>query len=183
MPVNSFPRCTDPMAATSENSHKPAQRGTLRAVLAGAAVLAVLGAVTAHGDDKRFPGIKRLMSVAEFEETGLEKLSDEELKALDQWLVRYTAGDAEVLQQTNEEVREAVQDHEVFARIEGEFTGWSGETIFRLDNGQIWEQRLDGKYFYKGPPNPEIKIDRNWLGFYRLTVIETGKSIGVSPRR
>ncbi|MEM1402048.1 MAG: hypothetical protein AAGG55_01850 [Pseudomonadota bacterium] len=121
------------------------------------------------------------MNDTEFSDAGLEKLSAEELRALDAWLVRYTAGDAEVLQASNKEVKEAQKDHEVLARITGDFKGWQGKTIFRLDNGQVWVQRLDGRYAYKGSPNPEVRIKRNWAGFYRMTVVETGKSIGVTP--
>jgi len=131
--------------------------------------------------EEKFPGVRRLMSEAEFEATGLEKLSPDELEALDAWLLRYTAGDATLLLDTNEEVREAKEDHEVVSRIAGDFSGWSGTTVFRLANGQVWKQRLQGRYRYEGPPNPEVKIDRNWLGFYRLTVVETGRSVGVSP--
>ena len=146
-----------------------------------AAVLVTgLATSSAMAEDK-FPGVKALMNDAEFTETGLEKLSPEELKALDAWLVRYTAGDAEVLQASNEEVKKAQKEHEVLARITGDFKGWQGKTIFRLDNGQVWVQRLDGRYAYKGSPNPEVRIKRNWAGFYRMTIVETGKSIGVSP--
>lgn len=31
--------------------------------------------------------------------------------------------------------------------------------------------------------NPQVRIERNWMGFYRMTVLSTGKSVGVSPRR
>lgn len=129
-----------------------------------------------------FPGVRALMSEAEFVTTGLEKLSPAELEALDAWLLRYTAGDAELLQEMNTEVRAAQEAFEIVSRIEGDFTGWSGNTVFTLANGQVWQQRLRGRYLYEGPPNPEVRIDRNRLGFYRLTVVETGRRVGVSLR-
>lgn len=132
----------------------------------------------AFSDD--FPGIQELMSDDEFNRSGLQKLSEGELKALDSWLIIYTAGDAQILQQSNETVREAEKTIEIESRIVGEFSGWSGDTVFRLENGQVWEQRLDGYYMYKGSPNPLVRIDRNWAGFYRLTVVETGRRVGVS---
>ncbi len=144
--------------------------------------LGVLAPGSIAADDKAFPGVKRLMSDEDFEATGLDKLSTEEIEALDAWLLRYTAGDATVLQKSNKEVREATEDYEFVSRITGDFTGWSGKTVFRLENGQVWKQRLDGRYRHRGSPNPEVRIDRNWLGFYRMTVIETGRSVGVSPR-
>ena len=146
-----------------------------------AAVFAAgLAASVATADDK-FPGVKALMNDAEFTETGLEKLSPEELKALDAWLVRYTAGDAEVLQASNEEVKNARRDYVVRARIKGEFDGWQGDTLFELDNGQVWRQRLGGRYVYRGESNPEVTIERNWAGFYRMTLVTTGRSVGVKP--
>jgi len=139
-------------------------------------------ALSALAAEERFPGIEKLMNEEQFRATGLHRLTDEELEALDRWLVRYTAGDAERMLESNEEVREAKEAYEVRSRIAGDFDGWSGETVFRLENGQVWEQRLDGRYYYDGPPNPEVIIDRNWLGFFRMTVVSTGKKVGVSPR-
>jgi hypothetical protein len=144
--------------------------------------LAASGLVVPALADDDFPGVRRLMSDEEFRKTGLDGLTEQELEALDAWLLRYTAGDAEILRETSDKVREAREDHEVVSRIVGDFEGWSGGTVFRLENGQVWEQRLDGRYRYRGEPNPEVRIDRNWLGFYRLTVIESGRSVGVSPR-
>ena len=134
-------------------------------------------------DDKSFPGVKSLMSEEEFSAAGLDHLSDGELEALNDWLVRYTAGEAVILRVDNEEVREASKDFEVVSRIKGEFRGWSGETVFRLENGQIWRQRLQGRYTYTGPANPEVRITRSWMGYYKLTLVEAGKGVGVSPVR
>jgi hypothetical protein len=138
----------------------------------------------ALAQDQEFPGIERLMSKEEFRATGLEKLTPEERKALDAWLLKYTAGEAKILQ-SSEPVREAEdeEDFEIVSRITGDFTGWSGKTVFHLENGQTWVQRLEGRYRYDGPPNPEVRIDRNWLGFYRMTLIETGRRVGVSLPR
>jgi hypothetical protein len=142
-----------------------------------------LGPVLAVTAEERFPGIEKLMDAAEFRAAGLDKLSPAEVEALNQWLIRYTAGDAAVLQQTNEAVREAERELEITARITGDFSGWSGKTLFRLDNGQIWKQRLDGRYTYRGPANPEVRIDKNWLGFYKMTLIAEDRSIGVTRVR
>lgn len=130
-------------------------------------------------DGKSFPGVKKLMTVEEFEETGLDKLSDAELKALNTWLVRYTAGDAGILREKNEEVLQAKKETEILSRIKGDFKGWTGETVFRLENGQVWRQRLSGRYTYVGPANPEVKITRNFMGFYKMTVIGTNRGVGV----
>ena len=128
---------------------------------------------------KSFPGIETLMSPQEFKAAGLDKLSAAEREALNSFLIRYTAEDAPVLLTTNEEVREASKDIDIRSRVKGDFRGWSGETVFQLENGQIWRQRLSGRYSHAGSPNPEVRITRNFMGFYMLTVVETGKKVGV----
>lgn len=137
-------------------------------------------AFCAAAADDDFPGIRKLMSSEEFSAAGLEQLSGRELEALNAWLLRYTAGEAEVLQTKSKAVREAREEFEVTSRIAGDFRGWSGDTVFYLENGQVWRQRLDGRYVYKGPPNPEVRISRNLLGFFKLTLVAEGRGVGVS---
>jgi hypothetical protein len=151
------------------------------APLAGLALL--LTGATSVAADESFPGFQRLMSEEEFRQSGLQKLSEQELDALNQWLIRYTAGEAEVLKETSEAVREAEKNYEVESTIVGEFSGWDGETIFRLANGQVWQQRLSGRYPYRGPANPAVRISKNWAGFYKLTLIEEDRSVGVTRLR
>jgi hypothetical protein len=45
----------------------------------------------------------------------------------------------------------------VESRIEGDFEGWEGDTIFKLDNGQVWQQ-TDGRYKYKYKYRPRVVI-------------------------
>lgn len=123
------------------------------------------------------------MTVEQFRRTGLQKLSDTELEALNEWLIEYTAGEAESLQSSSEAVREAEKNLEIKSRITGDFNGWDGDTIFRLQNGQIWQQRLASRYPYRGPENPEIRISKNFFGFYKMTLVESGKSVGVKRLR
>lgn len=43
------------------------------------------------------------------------------------------------------------------SRIDGEFQGWDGETIFRLTNGQIWQQ-AEYSYHYTYAYLPKVTI-------------------------
>ncbi len=43
------------------------------------------------------------------------------------------------------------------SRIDGEFTGWEGETIFKLQNGQMWQQSSYA-YKYKYAYSPKVLI-------------------------
>lgn len=53
----------------------------------------------------------------------------------------------------------------VEAHIEGEFTGWDGETLFILSNGQYWLQARYS-YVYHYAYRPIVKISRNNNRFY-----------------
>lgn len=127
---------------------------------------------------KDFPGIQQLMSVEQFANAGLNKLSPAEVEALNQWLTEYTANEASVVKSRSVSVKKAAKEEKVQAKIVGEFEGWTGDTVFHLDNGQIWKQRLRGRY-RANTENPEIVITKNWMGFYRLTIVSSGRSVGV----
>lgn len=127
-----------------------------------------------------FPGIKALMTSGDFERAGLDKLTSAEIQALDDWLVRYTAGEAYVVQTTSSEVQSAVSEYRIEASILPPFSGWEGATVFRLDNGQVWRQRIGGRYRHSGD-DTRVVITRNALGFYVLKLQSTGRAIGVEP--
>lgn len=148
---------------------------------------------------KEFPGVKDLMSPQEFKEAGLNKLSPSELEALNGWLLRYTTDDVPELVKEVPELKEAValkaavapapqplapepEPERIDSRIDGKFKGWTGKTVFKLQNGQVWKQRQSGKY-YKKIESPEVEITKNLLGFYVMKIVETDKRIGVKRIR
>ena len=132
----------------------------------------------ARAAEESFPGIENLMSKQEYVNAGLEKLTPAEREALNDWLVRYTANEADFIRATDPEVKEASQNNVVTARLVNDFSGWSGKTYFYLDNGQIWKQRLNGTYHYTGE-SPEVTFKKNLLGFWTMTVVSSGMGIGV----
>ncbi len=67
---------------------------------------------------------------------------------------------------------------ELRAKVIPEFRGWSGKTVFSLDNGQVWRQRTPGKLRYsKGDSN--VIITQNLLGKFVMEHEATGRAIGV----
>lgn len=137
--------------------------------------------VSAADIDSSFPGFEELMTPEEYRASGLQKLTSQEREALSQWLIRYTAEDAPVLINRNEEVKQAAQEQEILSRIVSPFRGWSGNTVFKLENGQIWQQRRQGNYAYTGADDsPQVRITRNFMGFYRMELLETGKAVQVT---
>lgn len=51
------------------------------------------------------------------------------------------------------------------SRIDGDFNGWEGESIYKLQNGQIWQQ-AEYKYRYKYKYAPKVTIFRKNGSFY-----------------
>ncbi len=141
-----------------------------------------LPVISAETQREKFPGVRALMNPEQFEASGLDKLSTGELRALDDWLLLYTAGEAQQLVHTNEEVKEAEKKSEIAARIKQPFEGWSGTTIFPMVDGQVWRQRLSGRYRYTGG-DTDVIIRKNFIGFYVMELTATGKKIGVSRVR
>lgn len=67
------------------------------------------------------------------------------------------------------------------SQLEGELTGWSGSTRFRLKNGQIWQQN-DASSRYDSPRNePKVKIYPGMLGVYWMEFEGVNQRVKVKP--
>ncbi len=53
------------------------------------------------------------------------------------------------------------------SRIDGEFSGWDGDTVVKLENGQVWQQ-CEYWYHYHYSYMPEVTITNN--GGYKMLV-------------
>ena len=144
------------------------------------AILVLIASCTAAAELKsgNWGGLKQMMSTEEFQSAGLSKLSPEELRNLDQWILHFLAYDSNQVVKTDETIKE-LQKVPVRHRIVGHFRGWDGDTVFTLDNGEVWKQRLPGRYAIS-LDNPEVEIVKNLLGFYELRIVKTGHKIGVT---
>ncbi|MDG1204108.1 MAG: hypothetical protein P8N51_01920 [Pseudomonadales bacterium] len=132
-----------------------------------------------------FPGIEKLMTEDQQRETGVSSLSAEQIKALDTWLITYTAKDAPVIAKTSKAVKEEkkkTKDDGIRSRIVGHFSGWGGKTRFKLENGQVWQQRYGAKW-KTSLENPEVVIKKTFLGTYTITIVEADKTTGVTQKK
>ena len=68
-------------------------------------------------------------------------------------------------------------DSAIESRIDGEFTGWEGETIFKLQNGQIWQQATYA-YTYHYAYMPKVVIYRTG-GSWKMKVEGVERTISV----
>ena len=120
-----------------------------------------------------FPPVKQIMSLTEFRETGLSKLSETEMKKFNEWLESYTMKVFELAGSQNTTSTKDV----IESQIEGEFEGWEGDTIFKLTNGQIWQQ-TSYAYTYHYAYRPEVLIIKTDAG-YKMKVNGISSSIYV----
>lgn len=70
------------------------------------------------------------------------------------------------------------EESEINTRILPPFTGWTGRTVFTMENGQVWQQRMDGSYTFKGT-DTRVVITRGAFGLDRMRLVEGGRWIGV----
>ncbi len=125
-----------------------------------------------------FPGVQELMSEQEYRDAGLQKLSPAEREALNEWLIRYTAWEAPQLRKDSDAVKAIERDTGLTAHVKPPFSGWTGKTRFHLDNGEVWQQRISGRFYYRGEET-KVVIRRNSFGFFEMEHLASGRSVGV----
>lgn len=126
-------------------------------------------------------------SQPEIEAFGLDTLSLEQQQALSDWI-------AARVSVTKSETRAALKNDSSFVKeasetpdriesyIVGELSGWDGNGVFKLANGQIWRQR--GTEWSKSRlSNPPVIIEKNVFGFYVMKLTETGQRVRVKRVR
>jgi len=64
------------------------------------------------------------------------------------------------------------------AEIVGRFSGWSGKTVFTLSNGQVWRQRSGSDYRHTAE-GQTVTVKKNFFGLWTLTVLSSGRTVGV----
>ncbi len=134
--------------------------GLLTAALASAPGDVLAQTSAEAPDNRRHPvSIGQLMTPAEIEATGLRTLAPEQLAALNAWLQYYRVTVEQRAIETAEEEFAPVAPV-IDTRIDGGFDGWVGDTVFRLQNGQIWQQ-VSPSAKYHTAQAPRVTITRS----------------------
>lgn len=134
------------------------------------------------------------MTEEQFARAGLDKLSDEELTYLSDWLSGKVEeekekvvneiipagenrfGADEQIQRNVDRIRP--EPKELVSRIAGPFDGWDGDTVFYLENGQVWKQVQRDKFAVR-LVDPVVTIEKGILGAYFLSVEGFGSRVKV----
>lgn len=139
----------------------------------------------AEPENPAFPGLQKAMTPEQYEAAGLSKLDPAERAKLDEFIKNYVSVSNEKVATTavDKAVKEKkVSEPEVIqSRIVGPFTGYTGRTIFTLENGQRWAQaQYDNAYFPKIDSPPVVIVK---AGFGYRMYIAGGGAIRVSKIR
>jgi len=165
-------------------------------------ILACLLHFTAHAADE-FSTLEERMSGKEFRETGIEKLTDAELAALNDWLRRHSVatlentkarpstaaavagtqhGTKEDLRGFPNQPKGGPDDDVINSNIVGTFSGWEKKgTLFKLANGMIWQQTENDSFHIPPVENPAIEIKKGFMKKWKLSLL--GHKSKVSVKR
>jgi hypothetical protein len=166
-------------------------KSTVRLLLV-ALLLAVPLAAACASDSAHFDLLKA-MSVADYRATGLDHLSDAQVKVLSVWFAKYEsrhAGDcartgsampsaAAIPASAVAAAKPAAKSDTIVSHLDGSFTGWSGDTHFKLDNGQVWVQTDDSMLSIAGILHPRVTISKGLFNAYYLSVEGVNDSVQV----
>ncbi|MGH8280473.1 MAG: hypothetical protein ACRETQ_13060 [Gammaproteobacteria bacterium] len=151
--------------------------------------------------------VRNFMTVTQYDQSGLQNLSPVELGALNAWFSEYlrsgraaagapvpaaapaaaavpvskpavssSAGSFGMDTMTPEQ--DTAAPSRIESRIVGEFNGWNGNTVFKLENGQVWQQAATGFFTNIRLENPQVVIKKLVFG-YLLTVPGQGETVFV----
>ena len=139
-------------------------------------LLLLLSALPAFA--QQFSSLEERMSAADFKAAGLDKLSPEELRNLDNWL--QTHQPTRMVNSSGKPVFYADTDRKEFeTHLVGTFSGWSGGTQFTLNNGEVWRQAESGAYSCPTIANPKVTIKPMILGSWLMYVQGCNDSVRV----
>lgn len=133
----------------------------------------MLAGITSDAAAQTSVPLEILLTPAQYRSAGLQKLTQIERDSLSRYVTDYSQMMARQLIQlfiatpgsaarprdslSTPPVGNTSSQESVESRIDGEFTGWDGDTVFRLQNGQVWKQ-LSYAYVYHFAYAPDVLI-------------------------
>ena len=124
-----------------------------------------------------FSSLEERMTEAEFKAAGLDKLSPEELAALNAFIAKETGEIAAALPAATPAVdnrgfyQATGPDGAIYTSISGEFRGWEGAgTRLKLDNGQVWQITDSTARLKVQVTDPRVIIEPGAFGSWYLKI-------------
>lgn len=126
--------------------------------------------------------VEQQMSADEFKAAGLDKLSAQELAALNAWLQRKVGQEtAKAVETAKEEGRKEVvkqargffdfgTSEPIESSIVGEFKGFAEGRVYTLQNGQVWEQTEPASLAGVRKTDPKVIIKPGMLGVWYMKI-------------
>ena len=139
----------------------------------------------AEPETPAFPGLQKAMTPEQYEAAGLSKLDPAERAKLDEFIKNYVSVSNEKV--ATSAVDKAIKEKKVSepeviqSRIVGPFTGYTGTTVFTLENGQRWAQSQRDSMYVPKIDSPPVVIIKAGFG-YRMYIQGAG-AIRVSKVR
>jgi hypothetical protein len=149
----------------------------------------LLFTATLASAQETFPGLKSVLSAAEWKRAGLDRLSPDEIGVIDAALIRHQSGTTAKLQTELATARETVTavtveqkkgilqrfglpvfdntDWRALPPLKAKVVKWEGGNRFVLDNGQVWEGFEPITYELVGK---DIEIQARPMGQFALVV-------------
>lgn len=130
-----------------------------------------------------FATLEEQMTGDQFKAAGLEKLSPQELATLNRWIrdrslatlatphgaTTVSSADDAVATVNTPSIEEMPRET-ITTRISGNFSGWDGQTVFKLENGMIWAQTDKDKFYTQEMQNPLVTIEPGMFGAWKLSI-------------
>lgn len=178
-----------PMFATNKTSNMNSE--FLRLAAGSLALFLMMTGAPVWAQQNDEAPIEERMTPTERRATGINKLTPEELEALNAWLadqgiIVVKQAPAEPADRRGFRQRiadvfsdEGEQDTVITSRLVGTFDGWDGETVFELENGMVWRQAETNLYTVRPVNNPEVVIRQGLFDRWRLQVKGYNKRLTV----
>ena len=111
--------------------------------------------------------LQDMMTAEEFKAAGLEKLSSEELKNLNAWLQGFReVAETKAAEKATAKATKMAKMEQTLSRVDGTFTGLTGRTIIRLQDGTVWKQaNIDDRYRAQVTDHPAAFVSRGPFGW------------------
>ena len=108
------------------------------------------------------------MSPKQYEAAGLQKLTPEERAQLDEFIRGHVSSSNQVAAEKAVDravkERKATPPEVIQSRLVGPFNGYTGNTVFKLENGQVWRQAQPVSRYFSKIDSPPVTIVKGKIG-------------------